>query len=72
MPLLSWQLWLAREDCHDHPLPWQAPQDALAPDSVAQAFASMLAALGTPAPRPKQRGKASGRAKGEKPTPRPR
>jgi hypothetical protein len=72
MPLLSWQLWLAREDCHDHPLPWQAPQDSLSPGRVAQAFASILAAIGTPAPLPKQRGKASGRAKGEKPTPRPR
>lgn len=72
MPLLSWQLWLARKDCTDHPLPWQAPQDALAPGRVAQAFASILAAIGTPAPPPKQRGKAPGRAKGEKPSPRPR
>ena len=72
MPLLSWQLWLARKDCTDHPLLWQAPQDSLAPGRVAQAFASILAAIGTPAPPPKQRGKAPGRAKGEKPSPRPR
>jgi hypothetical protein len=72
MPLLSWQLWLAREDCHDHPLPWQAPQVSLSPGRVAQAFASILAAIGTPATPPKQRGKAPGRAKGAQPTPRPR
>jgi hypothetical protein len=72
MPLLSWQLWLAREDCHDHPLPWQAPQVSLSPGRVAQAFASILAAIGTPAPPPKQRGKAPGRANGAKPSPRPR
>jgi len=72
MPLLSWQLWLAREECMDHPLPWQAPQDSLSPGRVAQAFAGILAAIGTPAPPPKQRGKSPGRAKGEKPSPRPR
>ena len=72
MPLLSWQLWLAREDCHDHPLPWQAPQASLAPGRVAQAFASILAAIGTPAAPPKPRGKAPGRAQGHQPPPRPR
>ncbi|NJL40829.1 MAG: transposase [Leptolyngbyaceae cyanobacterium SM1_4_3] len=71
MPLLSWQLWLARQDCTDHPLPWQAPQDALTPGRVAQAFAGILAAIGTPAPVPKPRGKSPGRLKGDKPTPRP-
>jgi hypothetical protein len=72
MPLLSWQLWLAREDCHDHPLPWQSPQSSLAPGRVAQAFASILVAIGTPATPPKLRGKAPGRATGQKPAPRPR
>ncbi|NJO78077.1 MAG: transposase [Cyanobacteria bacterium RM1_2_2] len=72
MPLLSWQLWLARKECIDHPLPWQAPQDSLTPGRVAQAFASILAAIGTPAPAPKPRGKSPGRVKGHKPTPRPR
>jgi len=72
MPLLSWQLWLAREDCIDHPLPWQAPQDSLSPGRVAQAFASILAAIGTPASPPKPRGKSPGRAKGYRPAPRPR
>jgi hypothetical protein len=31
MPLLSWQLWFARQECIDHPLPWQSPQDSLTP-----------------------------------------
>ena len=48
MPLLSWQLWLAREECIDHPLPWQSPQDSLSPGRVAQAFASILVAIATP------------------------
>jgi len=72
MPLLSWQLWLARQDCTDHPLPWQSPQDSLSPGRVAQAFASILAAIGTPAPAPKQRGKSPGRAQGYHPSVRPR
>lgn len=72
MPLLSWQLWLARVDCVDQPLPWQSPQDVLSPGRVAQAFASILAAIGTPALPPKMRGKAPGRAQGAQPSPRPR
>ncbi len=35
MPLLSWQLWWAREACIDHPLPWQSPQVSRRP-SVCQ------------------------------------
>ena len=72
MPLRSWQRWWARQDCSDHPLPWQSPQEALSPGRVAQAFASILAAIGTPSPPPKPRGTAPGRAKGEQPSPRPR
>lgn len=71
MPLLSWQLWLARKTCIDHPLPWQSPQLSLSPGRVAQAFAGILAAIGTPAPPPKRRGKSPGRAKGHQPSPRP-
>jgi hypothetical protein len=71
MPLLTWQLWLARAQCHDQPLPWQSPQEALAPGRVAQAFASILAAIGTPATAPKPRGKSPGRAKGDQPPARP-
>jgi len=72
IPVLSWQLWLARGDCIDSPLPWQSSQDALAPGRVAQAFASILAAIGTPAPPPKPRGKSPGRPIGTTPLPRPR
>jgi hypothetical protein len=72
MPLLTWQLWLARADCVDQPLPWQSPQASLSPGRVAQAFASILAAIGTPASPPKARGKSPGRAQGERPSPRPR
>lgn len=71
MPLLSWQLWFAREECMDAPLPWQSAQDKLAPGRVATAFASILAAIGTPAQAPKGRGKSPGRALGDKPVPRP-
>lgn len=69
MILMSWQLWLARNDCTDAPLPWQPPQDKMAPGRVAQAFASILLAVGTPAKPPKPRGKSPGRAFGEQPQP---
>lgn len=72
MPLMSAQLWLARADCRDSPLPWQSPQDKLAPGRVAQAFASILAAIGSPAKPPKPRGKSPGRPLGFAPDPRPR
>ncbi len=69
--LMTWQLWLARQECVDSPFPWQAPQEKLAPGRVAQAFASILAAIATPAKAPKPRGKSPGRAKGEHPPARP-
>jgi hypothetical protein len=71
MPLLSWQLWLARAQCEDAPLPWQSAQDKLAPGRVATAFASILVAIGTPAQAPKRRGKSPGRAFGTQLNPRP-
>ncbi len=70
--LMSWQLWLARDECSDSPLPWQAAQDKLSPGRVAQAFAVILAAIGTPAKAPKSRGKAPGWPKDKPRTPRPR
>jgi hypothetical protein len=72
MPLLTWQLWLARVACIDSPLPWQSTQDTLSPGRVAQAFPLILAAIGTPAQPPKTRGKSPGRAQGHQPSPRPR
>ncbi|MDF5723238.1 MAG: hypothetical protein PUP91_22745 [Rhizonema sp. PD37] len=71
MPLLTWQLWLAREACIDSPLPWQSTQDTLSPGRVAQTFPLILAAIGTPAQPPKSRGKSPGRAPGHQPPPRP-
>jgi hypothetical protein len=35
MPLLSWQLWLARESIKDCPLPWQKLSQHLSPGRVA-------------------------------------
>jgi hypothetical protein len=72
MPLLSWQLWLARQACIDAPLPWQSAQDKLSPGRVAQAFSVILAAIGTPAQAPKPRGKSPGRQPGHQPSARPR
>lgn len=69
--LMTWQLWLARNECKDSPLPWQSPQDKLAPGRIAQGFASILAAIGTPAKAPKPCGKSPGRATGHCPSPRP-
>ena len=72
MPLLTWQLWLAREIVQDNPLPWQKPQPAghLTPGRVAQAFGAILAVIGTPACEPKLRGKSLGWPKGQKRTPK--
>ena len=62
MPLLTWQLWLARKAVNDVRLPWQEPQAAgdRTPGRVRQGMAGLLAAIGTPAPPPKPRGKAPG------------
>jgi hypothetical protein len=63
--LMSWQLWLARDECIDKPLPWQKPQECLSPGRVAQGFAVILAAIGTPAKSPKTRGKSPGWSQGQ-------
>ena len=65
MPLLSWQLWLARELVSDRPLPWQKPQTALTPGRVAQSMAAIFTQIGTPAQAPKPRGKSPGWTKGQ-------
>lgn len=64
MPLLSWQLWLAREIVEDNPLPWQKQQPYLTPGRVAQGFSAILAVIHTPASQPKPRGKSPGWQKG--------
>ncbi|MBD1864143.1 MULTISPECIES: NF041680 family putative transposase [Trichocoleus] len=65
MPLLTWQLWLARPEVHDSPLPWQRSSTTLSPGRVANAFATVLAVIGTPAPEPKPRGKSPGWTPGQ-------
>ena len=74
MPLLTWQLWLAREIIEDNPLPWQKPQakEKLTPGRVAQSFSGVLVAIGTPAQSPKPRGKSSGWQKGKTRNKKPR
>ncbi len=65
MPLMSWQLWLAREIVQDNPLPWQKSQTELTPGRVAQGFPVLLAAIDTPASAPKPRGKSPGWPQGQ-------
>ncbi len=62
MPLLTRPLWLARPLVNDVRWPWQKPQAAAhrTPGRVRQGMAGLLAAIGTPAPWPKPRGKAPG------------
>ncbi|MDG3492969.1 hypothetical protein FEV09_00180 [Pseudanabaena catenata USMAC16] len=72
MPLLSWQLWLARQLVIDSPLPWQKPQTNLSFGRVAQGFAALLVRIGSPACSPKPRGKSLGWKSGRKRSPFPR
>jgi len=60
MPIMTWELWLARDIVADNPLPWQKSIDKLTPGRVAQAIGGILAAIGTPARAPKPRGKSPG------------
>jgi len=62
MPLLSWQLWLAREIVKDNPLLAKAT-DRFNSGRVAQGFPALLAAIGTPAVDP--RGKSPGWPQGQ-------
>ncbi len=65
MPLISWELWLARDIVADNPLPWQKPMLQLTPGRVAQSMGGVLALIGTPAQPPKPRGKSPGWPTGE-------
>lgn len=60
MPLMTWELWLARDLVADNPLPWQKSSDKMTPGRVAQAMGSIFAVIGTPAQPPKPRGKSPG------------
>ena len=66
MPLMTWQLWLAKglvEECH---LPWQSQGKKLTPGRVAQSILPLLIEIGTPTTLPKTRGKSPGWIKGQK------
>jgi hypothetical protein len=66
MPLMTWQLWLARELVEEHHLPWQKPQTKLTPERVAQSMVSLLREIGSPTVVPKTCGKSPGWKKGQK------
>jgi len=74
MPLLTWELWLARPLVSDRPLPWQKPQvnARLTQGRVRQSLAAVFAAMGTPTRPPKPRGKSPGWPKGKPRTKAPR
>ncbi|QLE45763.1 transposase (plasmid) [Nostoc sp. C052] len=60
MPMITWELWLARDIVADNPLPWQKSIAQLTPGRVAQAMGIILEGIGTPARSPKPRGKSPG------------
>lgn len=66
MPVLTWELWLARDLVKDKRLPWQKPLTNLTPGRVAQSMLGLIAEIGTPAASPKLRGNSSGWEKGRK------
>ena len=65
MPLMTWELWLARDIVADNPLPWQNSTLKLTPGRVAQAIGGVLTVIGTPAQPPKPRGKSPGWTTGQ-------
>lgn len=48
MPLMTWQLWLARDLVQEQHLPWQSPQLNLTPGRVAQSMFPLLVEIGSP------------------------
>lgn len=66
MPLMTWELWLARDLVNDNPLPWQKQLTKLTPGRVAQAMPGILVRVSTPAKPPKPRGKSPGWKPGQK------
>ena len=69
--LAVWLLFLARPIVEDHPLPWQKPQNNLTPQRVQQSLPLIFAQFGSPARKPKVRGKPPGWPKGKPRTPKP-
>jgi hypothetical protein len=70
--LAVWLLFLSRPIVNDHPLPWQKPQTKLTPQRVQQSLPLIFAQFGSPARRPKTRGKSPGWPKGRRRTPKQR
>ena len=66
MPLMTWQLWLAKGLVEEYHLPWQSPQKKLTPGRVAQSILALLIEMGSPATSPKTRGKPPGWKQGTK------
>ena len=70
--LAFWLLFLARPIGADQPLPWQKPQRKLTPQRVQQALPLIFAQFGSPARKPKMRGKSPGWPRGKRRTPKQR
>ena len=72
MPIMTWELWLARDLVSQYHLPWQKPIQNLTPGRVAQSITLLLPEIGTPTVAPKPRGKSPGWTEGNKRTKRTR
>jgi hypothetical protein len=70
--LAVWLLFLSRPIVQDHPLPWQKPQHSLTPQRVQQSLPLIFAQFGSPARKPKMRGKSPGWPPGRRRTPKQR
>jgi hypothetical protein len=66
MPLMTWQLWLAKDLVQDYHLPWQSKLENLTPGRTAQSVFKLLVEIGSPTTLPKTRGKSPGWKKGQK------
>jgi hypothetical protein len=45
MPLITWQLWLARDIVRDNPLLWQKTAPKLTPGKVVQSIGAILVVI---------------------------
>ena len=70
--LAVWMLFLSLPIVEDHPLPWQKPQKKLTPQRVQQSLPLIFAQFGSPARKPKVRGKPPGWPKGKRRMPKQR
>jgi len=64
----QWQIFLARDEVQDNPLPWQPAQEKLTPERVLQGLGGLFQQIGTPATAPQPRGKSPGWSTGRKRT----